>query len=121
MHTVSADQRVAAHTARCASVCNNGCSHICRSGSMHSARPDQQRDATFILLKPGTARIQLNRIWFERAHRIDQHTEQIRAVHREIGVAVMLDRDRAQIKQLPGLTRIPQADFLAGGFAGEAL
>jgi hypothetical protein len=55
------------------------------------------------------------------AHRSGEHGEQIRTVHGEVRIAVALQRGLAQIERLPGLARVPEADFLRGGFARKRL
>src|ERR1700694_1353545 len=54
-------------------------------------------------------------------HRIRQYGEQIRSIHGEIGIAVALDRDRAEIEQLPALAAVPEPNLLAGGLASQRL
>ena len=46
--------------------------------------------------------------------RVEQHGMQVAAVEHHVGKAVALDRDRAEIEQLPGLAGAPEPDFLAG-------
>src|SRR6185503_3693580 len=67
---------------------------------------------------PGT---EMNRVGFEPPHGGGEHAEEIRPVNREIRVAVALDRDLAEVEELPGLPAIPEADFLARRFAGKRL
>src|SRR2546430_2608371 len=48
-----------------------------------------------------------------------QHPEEIGPIHGEVGIPVALDRDGAEIEQLPGLAGTPEPDFLAGRLAGK--
>src|SRR6266850_4862316 len=50
---------------------------------------------------------------------LGQHAEEIRPIHGEVGIPVALDRDGAEIEQLPGLAGAPEPDFLAGRLAGK--
>ena len=52
-------------------------------------------------------------------YRIRQYGEQIGPIHGEVGIPVALDRDGAEIEQLPGLAGTPEPDFLAGRLAGK--
>src|SRR5438309_7325473 len=52
-------------------------------------------------------------------YRIRQYAEQIGPLHGEVGIPVALDRDGAEIEQLPGLAGAPEPDFLAGRLAGK--
>ena len=54
-------------------------------------------------------------------YRIRQYTEEIGPIHGEVGIPVALDRDGAEIEQLPGLAGAPEPDFLAGRLAGKRL
>src|SRR5262245_36835463 len=52
-------------------------------------------------------------------HRALEHAEEVGAVYREIRVAVALDRNLAQVVELPALARVPDADLLTFGLAGK--
>src|SRR3990170_8967008 len=54
-------------------------------------------------------------------HGCYEYVEQVRTVDRKVRIAVALDRDLAQVEELPGLAGVPHADFLAGGLAGKRL
>jgi hypothetical protein len=63
----------------------------------------------------------VNALGLEAAHGAGEHVKEVRAVDREIGIAVALDRDGSEVEELPGLARVPQADLLAGRLAGQRL
>ena len=65
--------------------------------------------------------VEHQRVGLQGPHGIDQYLVQIGPVHGEVGVAIHLPRDRAQIKQGPGLPRVPQTNPLAQGLAGHLL
>src|SRR5688572_20994624 len=46
---------------------------------------------------------------------------QVGTVDHEIGGAIALTRNRAEIEKLPGLARAPEPDLLAGGFTPDFL
>ena len=51
--------------------------------------------------------VEHQRIGLQGPHRIDQYPVQISPVHRQVGIAIHLTRDRAQIKQGPSLAGVP--------------
>src|SRR4030095_12284818 len=80
-----------------------------------------QRHAGFSLLKADALRTEVDRRAFLAVHRALQHAQKIRTIHGQIRVAVALDRDLAEVEELPGLARVPDADLLAFGLAGKRL
>ncbi len=80
-----------------------------------------ERDAVTLLAAARGAAAEMDRIGLLRPHRVGEHLQKVRAVDRDIGKAVALDRLGAEVEQLPGLAGVPQPDFLARRVAGEAL
>ncbi len=97
VHAVGADQHVAARRAAI----------------------EPQRDPVRRLLEARALRIQMDRVRLLAPHAVGEHREEIGAVDRVVREAVPFDRDRTEIEQLPRLAGVPEAHFLAGGFAGE--
>src|SRR5206468_11607849 len=80
-----------------------------------------ESDARVILREPGAARAEVDRIRFCTPNSPGKHVEQVWAVNGEVRKTVALDRSGPEIEQLPGLTGLPVADFLAQRFAGKRL
>jgi hypothetical protein len=73
------------------------------------------------LFEPDAFRAEVDGAGLLAAHRALQYSQEIRTIDREIGMAVALDRDLAQVVELPALAAVPEADLLAFGLAGEPL
>ena len=65
--------------------------------------------------------VEMDRVRPLAPDRVEQHGVQIAAVEHHVGKAVALDRDRAEIEQLPGLAGAPEPDLLAGDDDAEPL
>ena len=72
------------------------------------------RDAVIVLRDAGAFAVEMDRVRPFAADRVEQYGMQVAAVKHHVGKAVALDRDRAEVEQLPGLPGAPQPDFLAG-------
>ncbi len=79
----------------------------------------QHGDAVRVLLEAGDARIQSDGIRRSSLDGIQQDAMQVGPVDHEIGRAIALARDRAEIEQLPGFAGAPEPDFLAGRLAPD--
>ena len=77
--------------------------------------------ASLVLRDADAFAIEMDRVRLLAADRIEQHGMQIAAVKHHVGKSVALDRDRAEIEQLPGLAGAPEPDFLAGDDDAEPL
>ena len=100
MHTVGADQRVAAHG---------------------GAAFELQRDAIVVLREAAAARAQMQRIGFGTRDGLRQDGEEVGTEDGEVRGAVALDRYRTEVEELPGLARLPVADLLALRLARQRL
>src|SRR5678815_5814097 len=78
-------------------------------------------DRLLRLFEPDALCAEPDRVGLLAPHRALEHAEEVRAIHREIRIAVALDRDLAQVVKFPTLTAVPDADFLAFGLARERL
>src|SRR5688572_26202742 len=76
-----------------------------------------ESDAARILRDAGAFRTHADPVTERRG----EHVQQVWTVDREVRISVALDRDLAQVEELPGLARVPQADFLARGLTGKRL
>lgn len=76
-----------------------------------------ESDAARILREARAFRTQADPV----AERRGEHVQQVWTVDGEVRIAIALDRDLAEVEELPGLARVPQADFLARGLAGKRL
>ena len=100
MHPIGADKRIAS-----------------RLGPVGEAQPY----APAVLAQGAALCTQVDGVGLFAPYRSRQHAEEIGPIHGEVGIPVALDRDRAEIEQLPGLAAAPEPDFLAGRLAGERL
>src|SRR4051794_13723480 len=112
-------------------LCGIAAEQLTADHRVHAVRADQrvtddalavremERDVASVILETRAARIEPDRIPLDRAHRVDQHAMQVRAVDHEIGRTVARDRFRAEVEQLPGFARVPEPDLLAGGLAPD--
>ncbi len=78
-------------------------------------------DGILVLRDAGAFAIEVDRVRPLAADRVEQHGMQVAAVEHHVGKAIALDRDRAEIEQLPGLAGAPEPDFLAGDDDAEPL
>src|SRR5262249_14398995 len=72
------------------------------------------RDAASILGDVDALASEMDRIRALKPDRLEQRHVQVAAMEHHIGKAVALDRHRAEVEQLPGLTGAPEPDLLAG-------
>ena len=99
---------------------------------MHTIRTDQcvaggqtfdtaafitQRNTLLRMLKAAATRIQMNRIRFLASHTVGQYCQQIRAICQIVWKSITFNRLYAHFEQLPRLTAVPKADFLAFSLA----
>ena len=78
-------------------------------------------DGILVLRDAGALAVEVDRVGPLAADRVEQHRVQVAAVKHHVGKAVALDRDRAEIEQLPGLAGAPEPDLLAGDDDAEPL
>ena len=86
-----------------------------------SPRSNSMVTQSVVLRDADALAIEMDRVRPLAADRVEQHGVQIAAVEHHVGKAVALDRDRAEIEQLPGLAGAPEPDLLAGDDDAEPL